>query len=302
MSPAIWWLASYPKSGNTWVRAWLRNMQLDGAAPARIDDLALGPAASSRDWFDEVLGLDSSELGPERIQQLRPDLYRWASAHAEAPLYCKAHDIQARLDGNAWLFPPDASRGALYLVRNPLDVAVSLAPHMGVDLDEAIDRIVSPGHAIAARRNGADDQLRQHLSDWSSHVLAWVDQRAMPVRAIRYEDLHCQPLAAFGQVAAFLGLDADPEAVQRAIRHSAFPVLQAQEAQSGFPEASHKAARFFRRGEPDGWRDVLTPAQVDRVVAAHRVVMARFGYLDARGRPVPAATRASPHKHAGSQA
>jgi len=286
MTPAIWWLASYPKSGNTWLRAWLRNMQLNGATPADIDDLALGPLASSRDWFEDVLGLDSGELGPERIARLRPDLYRWASAHAEAPMYCKVHDIQARLDDGQWLFPPEASRGVLYLVRNPLDVAVSLAPHMGVDLDEAIARLCHPGHAIAARRDGGDDQLRQHLSDWSSHVLAWVDQPDIPVLALRYEDLHAQPLASFRRAADFLGLTATEAVLRQAIRHSAFPVLQAQEARAGFAEASYKAPRFFRRGEPGGWRDSLTPTQVDRVIAAHGAAMARFGYLDSQGKPL----------------
>ena len=52
----IYWLASYPKSGNTWFRAFLCNLQEDGEEPADINDLATGGIASARGWLDEVLG------------------------------------------------------------------------------------------------------------------------------------------------------------------------------------------------------------------------------------------------------
>jgi hypothetical protein len=267
MLDGLWWLASYPKSGNTWLRVWLANLKADKPQPADIGALNLGPFAASREWFEDVLGLDSDDLPAKRIQALRPRLHRWAAARATAPLYCKTHDLQARVADDGWL-----------------DVSVSLAAHMGCDLDEAILRLNSPGHAIAARPG--DPQLRQHLGDWSGHVQSWVDQSPLPVWTVRYEDMLTQPVSTLATIAGFLGLTTEPAALERAVRHARFAELQAQEARHGFIEASHKTARFFRRGEAGAWRDSLSPAQVAAVVERHGGVMARFGYLDAAGQPI----------------
>lgn len=282
---AIWWLASYPKSGNTWLRAWLRNLQLDQDTPADINDLQLGPFAGSREWFEDVLGLDSHDLTPDLIRRQRPRLHLWAAAQAETPLFCKTHDQQEWVAEEAlWLFPPEASLGVLYLVRNPLDVAVSLAAHMGCDLDEAIHRLNSPGHAISALPG--DSQLRQHLGDWSGHVAAWTEQDKLPVLTLRYEDMVRAPRETLARVTGFLAWPSTPAQRERALRHADFQVLRAQEQERGFEEASTRSAGFFRRGQPDAWREALSPAQVRRLVSRHQATMARFGYLDAAGHPV----------------
>ena len=74
----IYWLASYPKSGNTWFRAFLRNLLEDDEAPVDINDLSTGSIASARGWLDEVLGFDTADLSPNEVEQLRPEVYRWA--------------------------------------------------------------------------------------------------------------------------------------------------------------------------------------------------------------------------------
>ena len=70
----IYWLASYPKSGNTWFRTFLRNLIEDGDQPADINDLSTGSIASSRGWLDEVLGFDTAELDPDEVDRLRPEV------------------------------------------------------------------------------------------------------------------------------------------------------------------------------------------------------------------------------------
>lgn len=64
----IYWLASYPKSGNAWFRAFLRNLQEDGDAPVDINELQTGSIASARGWLDEVLGFDTAELTPDEVE------------------------------------------------------------------------------------------------------------------------------------------------------------------------------------------------------------------------------------------
>ena len=69
---SIVWLASYPKSGNTWLRAVLTNYLRDDGEPASINALAGGSVACDRETFSEIVGLDSSDLTPDEILRHRP--------------------------------------------------------------------------------------------------------------------------------------------------------------------------------------------------------------------------------------
>jgi hypothetical protein len=280
----IYWLASYPKSGNTWFRAFLHNLQEDGEEPADINDLATGGIASARGWLDEVLGFDTAELTPEEVERLRPVVYDWSSRGEETG-YHKIHDAYTLTADGEPLVGRGATLGALYIVRDPRDVAPSAANHWECTLDEAIERLERPQMALARSRRGLPPQVRQRLLSWSAHVLSWVDAPGLRCEVVRYEDMKADPLATFTRAAAFLDLPHDAERVSKAIRFSSFDELSRQEADRGFRERPQHAERFFRRGTSGGWRDTLTAEQVERVVAAHGEVMRRFGYLDARGDP-----------------
>ena len=78
------------------------------------------------------------------------------------------------------------------------------------------------------------------------------------------------PRAGFGAIVRFAGLDLDPARLDRAIEHTSFRRLQAQEVESGYAEKQLTALRFFRAGVAGTWRTALT--------AAHGDVMAHFGY------------------------
>ena len=121
--------------------------------------------------------------------------------------------------------------------------------------------------------------LNQHLLSWSGHVSSWVDQRAFPVHVVRYEDLHERPMAAFTALATCCGLQNKPNSVQLAIERSSFEALQTQELNLGFRERPEKLALFFREGKAAIWREVLSSAQVARIIDDHEPVMERFGYL-----------------------
>jgi hypothetical protein len=90
----------------------------------------------------------------------------------------------------------------------------------------------------------------------------------------------------FGGLVQFLRLPVSPERLQRAIELSSFKNLRKKEDETGFAERSKKSERFFRQGKAGGWRDVLTPAQVEAVVAVHEVQMRRFGYWPAKDWPM----------------
>jgi len=283
----IVWLASYPKSGNTWFRTFLSNFLSDREEPADINALGGGPIASARGPFDEALGYDSGELTFDEIDALRPEVYGQIAREATETLYCKVHDAYTFLPDGRALIPPAATAGALYFVRNPLDVAVSFAHHSAA---ESVDRLIA---AMGEEQNSfcevsasEPNQLRQKLLSWSSHVLSWVDAPGIRVQVMRYEDMKRAPEETFGRAVRFLGLPEDRGRLEKAIAFSRFDELRAQEQRVGFREKVPRAKSFFRKGEVGSWRETLTPEQVQRVVATHAVVMRRFGYLDARDQPV----------------
>jgi hypothetical protein len=283
---SIVWLASYPKSGNTWVRTFLAHYASDLPEPRDLNDLQLALIATSRAEFDDAVGIEAADLTPEEIARCRPDVYRRWSETSGRPLFVKVHDAQMQVPGGDWLFPAEASAGAVYLVRNPLDVSVSLAHHSGLSVDQAIDRMGRPAFRLASTAGHCDEQLPHVLSSWSLHVQSWTATEEMPVQLVRYEDLFADPIRWFEAVVAFAGLAADLSRVERAVGWSTFDRLRDQEARRGFRERPMRAtAPFFRTGRPGGWRDALSAAQVSRIIRDHGAMMARFGYVNAHGAP-----------------
>jgi hypothetical protein len=279
----IYWLASYPKSGNTWFRAFLYNLNSEADTPADINDIRTGSIASARGWLDEVLGFDTADLSAEEIELLRPEVYRW-SRNEEEIGYHKIHDAYTLLPNGEPLISREGTLGAVYIVRNPLDLAPSNANHMNCTIDQAIAYMGDPEFSIA-RKHGSN-QVRQKLLSWSEHVVSWVDASRIDIEVIRYEDMLGQPLETFTRAATFLELPTDPTRVERAIEFSSYQELSRQEDEGGFAERPYHTSRFFRRGEAGGWQDTLSPEQVKQIIADHGATMRRFGYLDSDDNPV----------------
>ena len=271
---AIIWLASYPKSGNTWMRVFLHNLLRNPRAPADINSLnqfCLGEDGAS--YYNSLDPRPLSSLTSAEIMALRPKVHELLTQASPDSVFVKTHNLLGEAEG-APLVNMDCTAGAIYLLRNPLDVAVSYAHHFGVAFDEAIDHLDFPG----AGTQTSDMSARQFYGTWSMHVASWT-QVPFPARHIvRYEDMIEKPQETFRGVANFLGLDPPPERLERAISHSSFDQLRTQETQAGFVERSQHS-RFFRSGTVGQWRDALSEAQVARLVDGHREQMARFNYL-----------------------
>lgn len=281
----IFWLASYPKSGNTWMRVFLSNLTRGDETPVDINSQHGNDIASSRDWLDHVLAFPTGDLTPAEIEAIRPECHAWAGGEALETEYHKIHDANVAGTSSAPLIWPGGCRGALYILRNPLDVASSAASHWGISLDAAISRMNRLDGALMGSAKASADQVRQRMLDWSSHVRSWIDAPGLNVHVVRYEDLLAEPMRHFGAVARFLDLPDEPAGLARAIDASRFEELARQEEASGFRERSRSAERFFRSGRAGAWREALSDAQVGQVVGAHAEVMRRFGYLDVEGRP-----------------
>jgi hypothetical protein len=286
------WLASYPKSGNTWLRMLIANLAAKDDQPVGINDLsATGNIASARGPFDDLLLIDSGLLTHDEADCLRPRLYEELARGAddderdprETPLavrFVKVHDAYTMTPlGEPLLAGARGADGAIVIVRDPRDVAPSLASHRNSSIDDAIAFMNDRDAVFSANTTRQDLQLRQKLPGWSAHVASWLDQTDIPVHLVRYEDLQIDAVAMLRRALQFAGQAATDDELCRAVRFAEFTRLRQQEEEKGFKEAPPQAgARFFRRGEAGAWRDELTPDQAARIEADHAPMMRRLGY------------------------
>jgi hypothetical protein len=250
----IVWLASYPKSGNTWFRIFLANLLHDSDTPANINELEGGPIASSRQLFDEATGLSSADLTPEEIENLRPEVYRYISSEAETIIFHKIHDAYGLTNKQTPLIPREATYKVLYFVRNPLDVAVSFAHHANLPVATIVNQMNDDQFAFCSRVDKLHNQLCQKLLSWSHHIQSWVDQSSLPLLVIRYEDMKTDAFATFKNAALFIGLDYTDKQIQKAIDFSDFKTIKKQEEKHGFKEKAPGSKEFFRKGKIGTWK------------------------------------------------
>ncbi len=273
------WIASYPKSGNTWMRAFIENYLQNRAQAVDINRLLkLSSAEARADRFNSFIeeGKRSTDLSTEEICSIRPLVHAHIARQAKGTVFVKTHNFLGEYKGFP-LHNSSVTSGAIYMVRNPLDVVVSMANYFDYPADEAIDY-------MAEEMTGTPNEpenVPQIISSWSSHVQSWTGKPENQILILRYEDMLVNPLKEFRKVVSFLGQPRDPVRLKKAIRFSAFDQMKAQERKRGFVEKHENAPSFFRRGRQNQWREKLSNQQVRRIVDVHGEQMAKFKYLPA---------------------
>ena len=281
--PGILWLASYPKSGNTWLRAFLANYFSNAKRPLPINELPThifgdGVAAP----YEKVAGRSVADMDVPEIQRLRLEVHKMFALSGPDTVFVKTHNAIAFLD-DVPTINPEATAGAIYVIRNPLDVCVSYRHHYAITLERAITALGSEDTQFPSHGH----LVHQFLGSWSGHVRSWCATPGLKPHIVRYEDMSLRPEKTFRTVVRFLGLPLEAGRLKRAIRFSSFRELAGQERKSGFIESVPIDDRvFFRKGKLGDWRNVLDADQARRIVEDHREVMTEHGYLDGNGEPV----------------
>ena len=275
----IIWIASYPKSGNTWVRIFIHNLlrEIRGNA-ADVQDINRLSQYTTRECkagpYQQLLGRSPQEWSPLDIARARPEVQLLLAASHTRPFLVKTHLIMAQLAGFSTI-NLDATLAGIYIIRNPLDVAISFAHHTGRSIEDIIAQMANPMQWC----NPMENQVYEPMGSWSAHVASWMAVFDRPVFVMRYEDMLRSPLEVFGRLAGFLRLAPTGDQLQRAIDKSSFSEVSRQEQEKGFWEKPAIAEKFFRAGAADQWRDVLSKEQVQRIASAHAPMMQRAGYL-----------------------
>jgi len=283
--PKIHLIASYPKSGNTWFRAFLTSI-LGGAEKLDINKMEAEGITTSRKFFDYYSGIDSSGLFPNEIDNIRPKVYETISQRNSEAVFLKCHDAYTVSPCNVPLFPASAVKAAVYLIRNPLDIVSSYAHHMGFGTEEAIKEINDSEACLSPSIEDIKVQLRHYLLDWSGHVKSWTQELPFKVEVVRYEDLLESPVETFNRGISSFGIEKSEKEIRRAIEETSFEKLRKLEAQVDFAEKSNTAATFFRKGKAGSWKESLSDEQAEMVIAVHQDLMLKFGYIDKNGIPL----------------
>ena len=208
------------------------------------------------------------------IAAMRPRVQEHISQTRNGIIPVKTHSAFVKV-GGVLTINMAVTQGAVYVVRNPLDVVVSYAHHQGLDIDAMIDIL----NIDMFRTPTNDVNVYEVMGSWSQHVASWTASESPIMHVMRYEDMVADPFAAFSALTGFMRIETTPEAIARAVRHADFEQAAAMEKAAGFKERSPAQDRFFRSGKAGQWRDVLSPDQVAAVVKAHRTQMERFGYV-----------------------
>ncbi|MDP1602352.1 MAG: sulfotransferase domain-containing protein [Legionella sp.] len=290
-SQGIFWLSSYPKSGNTWFRIFLANLlNLSGLIKAdsfeepmninHVDYLINDNISTNRTWVNQACGFNTSWLTDDELDALMPSLFSWQSAQQTDVTYHKIHRAYTYVDDNKPLIPLKGCLGAIYFIRNPLDIAISFANHLSCTIDEVINIMGDRTYALYHY------PLRQLLFSWSMHVNSWVNAKGCNHFILRYEDMITNPVESFTNAVKFLNLDVSASIIEQAISGASFDKLQQFEKKVGFMDKPPKLSNFFRKGVAGDWQTTLTADQIQRIIHDHGDVMRTFGYLNEHYEPI----------------
>ena len=273
-------IASYPKSGNTWLRVILCNLLSKGDDPVSINNIFI-PWGLSRNTLENLLGIDTSDLTSGELTRLIPyAIHKFASDESIFQPFIKTHSRYPLWDVDHSRFPHHILNGVVYLIRNPLDICVSLSFHSAISIDRAIANMEDRNFTFFAGKNRPRTNLSESVSCWSNNVDSWVSQDVLPVLFVRYEDMRSNPFKSVSRILDFCSIEVTYAQIKQAILFSEIDRLREEENTSGFVEKDSKSDSFFRKGLVGDCANHLTHTQIARIVSKHGTIMSRFGYSE----------------------
>lgn len=245
----IYWIASYPKSGNTWARHFLTSLIVDGARTKSGKLPEIIPDENFGRFYKPFLKQPVDATNNAELASVRPRVHRRLAERTQNFLLLKTHSKLGIHNGTPTV-TLDVTAGAIYLVRNPLDVAVTYSEDRKRGIDGTIAAMNESGR-VAIRLK---DRSYEVVGSWSEHVASWTKPHDR-ILVVRHEDMLADPGAEFRRIVQFLKMDVSDDQLARALADS----------QS-------------KSGSTGKWREVLSEEQVAIVVRKHQPVMKRFGY------------------------
>ena len=278
MSPNIIWLASYPKSGNTWVRYLLANYFFN---KEKKDDFSIKrfiPKFPRGDWFKFIENKKNEIISnPHEISKY------WIQSQEKIEDYIFLKTHNALLSISNYSFTDETrSLAALHIVRDPRDIVVSYAKFLKRNYDKQIELLLSEKLHYNINKNRPF--AVEFLGSWGFHYKSWKEGcPKIPKLLVKYEDLLVDTNKQSRKIIVFLSkllkFNIDEDQIDFAVRNSSFDILSKQEKIFGFDEQNESKDPFFRNGQKDQWKDHLTLKQIKKIEKILTKEMKELGYL-----------------------
>ena len=269
----IFWIASYPKSGNTWLRALIstyffsKDGKFDQGLLKNIDQF---PTSQYFETFnhDKTIPGDTCKY--------------WISAQEKINLkkqvrFYKTHNVFGKVN-NYDFTNSQNSIGCIYVVRDPRNVITSLKNHYQLNDEQAFDWITSEKKFIYNVQNFEEDGYSdfQFISSWSTNYKSWKVQKKVPIKIIKYEELLNSTYVVFLDVLKFIykltnnNEKLNKDKIKKTLRSTSFDMLKNNEKKNGFSEAvtkredRSKKVPFFNLGPKNDWKKLLNEKIIEK--------------------------------------
>ena len=269
----IFWISSYPKSGNTWLRILLSSYYFtkDGF----YDESVL----KNIDQFPQKKFFDQFNYDPRVVTDT---IKFWIKAQEKINQdkklrFFKTHNAFGALN-NFHFTNKNNSIGCVYVVRDPRNVITSLKNFYEMNDDQAFKWITNKNQYIydvnKFEKDGYSDF--QFISSWDTNFESWKVQKKIPIKIIRYEDLLNQTFKVVSEVITFINQTTNnnekinKNKIKNAVNSSSFSKLQDKEKNEGFSEApkskgGDKKIPFFNLGPKNNWKIILNDDLKDKL-------------------------------------
>ena len=277
------WIASYPKSGNTWVRALLSSYYFSKNGEFNFNLLSNIDSFPSPRFFSQYDDLFSK---PEETSKYWISQQNKINQKKEY-IFLKTHSALCSVKGNNFTDKKN-SLGSIYIIRDPRNVISSLAHHYQMTKDEALKFMLDKNRAIVSRENNRYTGF-QPLFSWEFNVSSWVNNKLFPVLIVRYEDLQKETFATFKNIVNFINeitkskKSLDNEKIKNCIKSTKFENMQKLEQEKGFAEAvtknnSNEKIKFFNLGEKNNYKNLLDKNLIQEMNDKFRPFLIKYKY------------------------
>ena len=266
----IIWIASYPKSGNTWVRLFLEKYYE-----------CLGKKFTTY-TFPKIEDLIKLKVDFKNFIELAKN---WENLQNSINLdsktkFLKTHNALCTINGHKFT-SKNNSLGAIYIVRDPRDVLVSYSNHLGQSEEKVLRGMLDPQNGELGEHEGFEWK-KSIMGKWSDHYNSWKNFGKDNFIIIKYEKLKQNPEEEFFKIINLLNhlceIKVDKFAILTAIKETSFEKLKKKEELSGFQEATENGP-FFRKGIVGDWKNSLNKETVDQIEKKFEKEMKELGYL-----------------------
>tara|TARA_B100001029_G_C15000737_1_gene417905 strand:+ start:297 stop:1130 length:834 start_codon:yes stop_codon:yes gene_type:complete len=276
----IIWIASYPKSGNTWVRYFLKSY-------FNPIDKNLSLETKKDDNFSST-----TFPNPILLKEMNIDYFNfgniiknWVSMQDAINLnnkinFLKTHNAMCTINNYPFTNAKN-TLGGIYIVRDPRAIVASLADHFQISHEEAVENMMSPQHGEFPQENGKNYYLSM-MGTWSDHYKSWKTYNGRKILIVKYEDLISKAYSTFSNIIKYLKdineITFDEEKIKFSIEETSFVKLRKLEEKDGFIERG-KGNFFFRKGKAGSWKEELNKDLINKIEKKFKKEMLELGYI-----------------------